>query len=91
MQPAQDFPATLPLLLSSGKDDNVCDERHALEHNGERHEEADGAPHGAEVAVAMAVLLLGEVVAGVCKGGTAPVKTVGVVYPLAAGLLGCCQ
>ena len=39
----------------------------------------------------MAVLVSGEVFAGVSEGGTAPVETVGVVYSLAAGLIYCCQ
>ena len=73
-------------MLSPSENDNVCDEGHALHDDGEGHEEANGAPHGAEVVIAVAILLVGEVVAFTGEGGTATVETVGVVDLFAAGL-----
>ena len=73
-------------MLSASQDHDVGDQRHALEDNGERHEEANRAPHGAEVAVVMAVLGMREVVAGVGEGRTAAMESVGVVYGFANGL-----
>ena len=64
----------------------MCNETHALENDSKGHKEADRAPHGAEVSIAMAVFTLGEVFAGSGKGGTDSVQTVGVVDVFAGGL-----
>lgn len=73
-------------MLPSDQNDNVRNKRHTLQNDRERYEETDGAPHGAEITVAMAVLVVGEVLAGTGERGTAFVKTVGVVNLFAAGL-----
>lgn len=73
-------------MLAADQNDNVRDERHTLYDDCERYEKADGAPHGAEITIAMAVLLVGEVLAVVGERGTAAVEAIGVVNLRAAGL-----
>jgi hypothetical protein len=69
---AQSFPAA--------EDHQVGDYAYALHDDREGHEEADGAPHRAEIpAVAVAVFALREALAGIREGGTAAVETVGVM------------
>lgn len=56
---AQDPPSRLSQLFPPGEDDDVRDDRNALQNDGEGHQEADAAPHRAEVAIfALAVLIL---------------------------------
>ena len=86
MQSGQYLPARFPFLLASDQNDHVGDERHALQDDCEREEKADGAPHGTEVAVAMAIFRVREVFASVRQRGTATVETIGVVNPSAAWL-----
>lgn len=79
-QQAQNLPPRLAQPLPARQDDDVGDDAHALEHDGKAHQEPDGPPHGAEVAVlAVAVFALGKTLAGVREGGTAAVEAVGVV------------
>ena len=66
-----DFPALFPFLLPACKDDDEGDKGHAFHDDRERHQEAHRTPHGAEIAVSMAVSRLGEVFAGACEGGAA--------------------
>ena len=86
MQSSQYLPARFPFLLASDQNDHVGDERHAFQDDGEREEEPDRAPHGTEIAVAMAIFLVREVLASVCERGTATVETICVVNPSAAWL-----
>lgn len=86
-QTRQHTPALLASLLASKNHSDIRHDRHALKHNREAHEEADGAPHGAEVAVfAMTIFVLGEVGAETGQGGAAFVKTVGVADMVTGGL-----
>lgn len=86
VQSRQDLPSCLPLLLASTYDDDIRNDRHTLEYNGERHDESDGAPHGTEITVAMTVALIREGVAGMSEGGADSMKAVGVMDMFAAGL-----
>lgn len=88
MQSSQYLPPGFPLLLASDQDDNIRNHRHALQDDCERREEADRAPHGAEVTVAMAVFFVWEVFTVVCERGTTAVETVSVMNFFAAGLRG---
>lgn len=88
MQSSQYLPTRFPFLLATNQNDNIRDYRHALQDDCERHEEADRAPHGAEVTVAMAVFFVREVLAFACERGTTAVETVSVVDSFAAGLRG---
>lgn len=79
-QNAEDPPTVLAEPLSATEDDHVGNDTHSLQHNGERHEESDRAPHGAEISVvAMAVFALREALTGIGEGGAAAVEAVGVV------------
>lgn len=88
MQPTQHPPAILPLLLPPRQNHQIRNQRHALHHDGEGHQEADTAPHAAEIAVVVAVALVGEVVALMGEGGAAFVEAVGVVDAFTARLDG---
>ncbi len=88
MQSSQYLPSRFPLLFPSNQDDNIRNKDHALNDDGERDEETDGAPHGAEIPVAMTVFLVGKVIAGFGERGTAAMKAIGVVNLFAAGLRG---
>ena len=67
-------------MFTADNHNNECYQRHAFDDNGEVHEEPDGAPHAAKVAVfAVAVFVLGKVGTCFCQGGTARVQAVGVV------------
>lgn len=58
------LPATFPLVSAAEKDDGESNQGRQLNDDSEVHDEADAAPHGAEVSVlAMAVFVLR-------KGGT---------------------
>jgi len=85
---AQHLPADDPLLAAAGDDDDEGERGHALEHDGEGHEEADAAPQAAEVAVQRAVGLLREGLAGGGQRAAARVQAVGVVHCRAGELLG---
>lgn len=86
MKSSEDLPATDPLLFAARHNHRVCNDGHALHDNGEAHEEADGTPHGTEVAIMTAVEWLRKVDAVVCEGGAAPMEAVGVVDMFASGL-----
>ena len=86
MQPREDLPPTLPLLLPAGDYDDVGNDRHALHNDSKAHQEAHGAPHGTEIAIIAAVGGLGEVGACVLERGAATVEAVGVVDAFAGGL-----
>lgn len=88
MQSSQYLPPRFPFLLASDQNDNVRNYCHALQDDCERREEADRAPHGAEVTVAMTVFFLREVFTVACERGTTAVETVSVVNSFAAGLRG---
>ena len=75
-------------MFPSDKDDDIRDNGHAFYDDGQRDEETDGAPHGAEIPVAMTVFLVGKVIAGFGERGTAAMKAIGVVNLSAAGLRG---
>lgn len=65
-QNTQKPPPVLTEPLPTRENDQVGDDTHTLEHDGEGHQEADRAPHRAEVPVfAMAVFTLGEALAGI--------------------------
>ena len=78
-QCAQNLPPCFTLLFPTGQDYNEGDKRHALYHDCERHEKADGAPHGAEITVIVAVFHFWEAIALMGEGGAATVKPVGIV------------
>lgn len=84
--PTQYLPSAFPLLFAASKNHNVRYQRHTLPNYGERHQEADRAPHGAEIAVIVAVCRLWKVLARVCEGGTAFVEAISVVDVFAAWL-----
>lgn len=86
MQPTEYFPPGFPFLLPTREYHNVRNDDHTLHNDTEGHQKAHGTPHGAKIAVIMAVSLVGEVVALASEGGTAAVEAIGVVYLLAAGL-----
>ena len=79
-------PATFHFLLTTRNDHNVGYQRHSLSNHREGHQKADGAPHGAKIAVIVAVFRLWEVLARVREGRTAFVEAVGIVDVFAAGL-----
>ncbi|KKA18369.1 hypothetical protein T310_7674 [Rasamsonia emersonii CBS 393.64] len=73
---AQDPPSRLSQLFPSRQDDNVGDNGNALQNDGKGHQEADAAPHGAEVSIfAMAVLILRKRVARVGQRRAAAMET----------------
>lgn len=88
MQPTQHPPPILPLLLPPRQNHQIRNQRHTLNHDREGHQEANAAPHAAEIAVVVAVALVGEVVALMGEGGAASVEAVGVVDAFTARLDG---
>ena len=86
MKAAEHLPPRLSSLLSSGQDYDIRSQRHSLQNDGEGHEETNRAPHRAKVAIAMAVLRLGEVVAGAREGRAPSMEAVCIVYLFTAGL-----
>lgn len=85
-QPAQDLPPRLPLLFPARNHDHESDQGHAFHDHGEGHEEADRAPHGAEITIMVTVFGFGKALAFAGEGGATTVKTVGVVDFYAARL-----
>ena len=86
MQPGQYLPTILPLLLATGHDNHVSDDRHSLDYDRKAHQEANRPPHGAEITVIVAVSGLGEIGAGVSQGRAATVEAVGIVDVATGGL-----
>ena len=76
-KPAYDPPSTLALLLATRQHDDESDQGHALDDDGKGHEEADGAPHVAEVSIfAMALGFFREFCAAVSDGVAQRMKPV---------------
>ena len=87
MQSSQYLPARFPFLLASDQNDHVGNERHALQDDCKGEEKPDRAPHGTEIAIAMAIFFVREVFASVRERGTAAVETISVMNPSAAWLM----
>jgi hypothetical protein len=66
--------------FATGENDKVDEHGDGHQHNPKSHEEANAAPHGAEIPVlAIAVFILGKWFAGIGQGRAAAVEAEGVV------------
>lgn len=84
---AHEGPTALALGTAADQDGDEGEDDDGFEHDGERHEEADAAPHRAEVAVgAVAIGERGEMRAAAAGRRAAPVQAVCVGDWVAAGL-----
>jgi hypothetical protein len=84
---AQDLPATFAALSSAHEDRDEGEKNGAFKDHRERHQEADGSPNRAEVAVGAVAVFIGRETRALSRCGRAPpVESVGICDGASVGL-----